>query len=558
MLIQFWSILRPGTVQFLGGGVGGSLRPGVSILLGLLLGTACGRAAPCSRCETLVISATGEPDALLPPLVGETVGRDVSDLIYERLATLRAGASPFDSSGYAAGLADRWERVDSVTLRYRLRHDARWHDGRPVTAADVAFSFAAYQDSALDAQARPVLAGRVATTAENDSTVLIRFREPDPEQWYDASWHVRVIPKHVWDSVPPGRWADDTARAHLIGSGPYRLVAWAKGQSLTLEVAGVEPAAGPAIKRIVWRFASDPDAALNMLLTREADMLESIGDSSRVARVVADPALATLPYPAAVYGFLGFNLAGSPTAPVRDRAVRRALTLAVNRPVAARAVLGPGAAAPPGPMSRALWVYDDSIAVLPYDTALAARTLDQAGWVVGAGGGGFRRRSGRELTVDILVPGTSIARRNLAQVVQEMWRQVGVKATVSSVDFPVFQQRLRTGQFDGFVGAWLDEPSPRSLGDQWTAAGVGGLNFCRYRSAAFDSLFRRAARFRGPVAEARRAWREAIDTLNADAPGIWLYTPMNVAGVAKRVSGTTIDPFSWLAGLTTWTVRREE
>ena len=154
--------------------------------------------------------------------------------------------------------------------------------------------------------------------------------------------------------------------------------------------------------------------------------------------------------------------------------------------------------------------------------------------------------------IDILVPGTSLARRNLAQIVQEMWRRTGVSASVTSVDFPVFQQRLRTGRFESFVGAWLDEPSPKGLGPQWTAAGIGNLNYCRYRSPAFDSLFRRATEFRGTAAAARSVWREAFDTLNADVPAIWLYTPTNVAGASKRIAGLRIDPYSWLATLTSW------
>src|SRR6266536_507114 len=79
------------------------------LLIALELITACRQRQECLRCETLVIAATGEPATLLPPLVGETVGRDVSDLIFERLAELRGGASPLDSAAYLPGLAERWE-----------------------------------------------------------------------------------------------------------------------------------------------------------------------------------------------------------------------------------------------------------------------------------------------------------------------------------------------------------------------------------------------------------------------------------------------------------------
>ena len=521
------------------------------LAVAVCLAAACSRFESCPRCDTLVIAATGEPGALLPPLVGETVGRDVSDLIFERLAELGPGGAPIDSAAYRPRLAARWERVDSVTLRFHLRAGARWQDGTPVTAADVVFSFDAYADSALDASARRSLAGRVSVTSADDSTVLVHFAAPDPEQWYDATWHVRILPRHLWDSIPRARWAADTAAARLVGSGPYRLSGWVKGQSLTLERAAQGERA-PAIQRVVWRFAGDQDAALNLLLGHEADLLETIGDSSRVARVQGDSTLAALGYPSAVYGFLGFNLGPLDGSAVHALAVRHALALSTDRATAARAVFGPGAVAPPGPMSRLLWINGDGIVVAPYDTAAAARELDAAGWARGRDG--MRRRAGKPLAVDILVPASSTARRNLAQVVQEMWRRAGVKGTVTSVDFPVFQQRLRTGKLESFIGAWLDEPSPRGLGDQWTSDGIGRLNNTGYRSAAFDSLFRRAATFRGDVAAARRAWQDAINRLNADVPAIWLYNPTNMAGVAKRVRGVSIDPYSWLAGLPEWTL----
>jgi peptide/nickel transport system substrate-binding protein len=523
------------------------------LVVGILaLGMGCGDRAECVRCDTLVIAATGEPEALFPPLVGSTVGRDVSDLIYERLADLSGGGSPLDSSALAPRLATRWDRVDPLTLRFHLRPGARWHDSVPLTAEDVVFSFQAYADSTLDALARSTIAGRITASAADDSTVLIRFAEPHAEQWYDATWHVRILPRHLWDSVPKARWAETPPETRVIGSGPYRLGGWVKGQSLTVDRDGDSPE--PSIRRIVWRFAGDQDAALNLLLSHEADLLESIGDSARVARVAADSSIGTMAYPAAVYGFLGFNLDAPGAAAVRNQAVRRALAMATDRATGARAALGPGAVAPPGPMSRTLWIYDESIPVAPFDTSAAAAVLDSAGWT--RSGDGVRRRGGRALSIDILVPATSAARRNFAQIVQEMWRRAGITATITSVDFPVFQERLRSGKFESFIGAWLDEPSPRGLADQWTAAGIGVLNYSHYRSPVFDSLFRRASAVTGSVTEARRAWHDALTELNRDVPAIWLYTPTNVAGVSRRVEGVNIDPYSWLAGVRTWRIER--
>ncbi len=528
------------------------LRAAGFALIGVLPFLGCAREAPCPRCDTLVIAATGEPQSVLPPLVVETVGRDISDLVYEHLANLVPGGAPIDPAAFRPALAERWERVDSVTLRFHLRQGARWQDGQPVTAGDVVFSFDAFADSVLDAPARSYLAGNLTASAEDSSTVLVKFSHPYAEQLYDATWHVRVIPAHVWRWQVHENWGPDSAVAHMVGSGPYRVQSWVRGQSLTL-VADTTNGRRTKIGTVIWRFASDPDAALNLVLSHEADLMESIGAPERVARVEGDSVLRVVRYPSAAYGFLGYAISRGSAGVLGDRAIRRALGMAIDRQSLANGVFGAGAKAPPGPMSQLLWVWDDGVATLPYDTAAAGRAFDAAGWPRGADG--LRHHGGRKLGFDILVPATSAARKRIAETLQEQWRLAGVTVTVTAVDFPVFQQRLGAGKFDSYIGAWLDEPSPRGLGDQWTSAGIGVLNYGGYKSPVFDQLFAKAVAATD-VPTARAAWRAAFDTLNADAPALFLYAPVNAAAVARRIEGFEVDPYSWLSGLSGWSLRR--
>jgi ABC-type transport system substrate-binding protein len=124
------------------------------------------------------------------------------------------------------------------------------------------------------------------------------------------------------------------------------------------------------------------------------------------------------------------------------------------------------------------------------------------------------------------------------------------------VDFAVFQERLARGKFDAYVGAYLDEPSPRGLADQWSRSGWGVLNHGHYANPAFDSLLAAAGSAR-EVPIARRLYREAMDTLNADAAAIFLYAPVNVTAVSRRLDNVTIDPYSWLATLPNWRISRD-
>jgi peptide/nickel transport system substrate-binding protein len=510
------------------------------------------RSAAVGARAAAVVAAIGEPASVLPPLATETVGRDIGDLIYERLADLRPGMSPIDSSAYQPRLAAKWERLDSVTWRFHLAGNARWADNRSVTSEDVRFSFDAFSDSLIDAPARPYLAGRVRIVTEDSATFRVIFAEPSPEQLYDATYHVRVIPEHIWGPVRREGWAGDTALSKLVGSGPYRVAAWRRGRFLRLEARRSEAV---GIGQVVWRFAPDPDAALNLLLGHEADLMELVGPAARDPRPAADTAFRLMRYPSAAYGFLGFKVAASDGRPhpvLGSRTTRRGLSMAVDRSALARSAFGPEAVAPPGPMSRLLWIWSDSIRTLAFDTARAGAELARAGWRLGADR--LRRRQDSVLRFDVLVPSSSSTRRELAAALQAMWRTVGAKVSVTTVDFPVFQQRLREGKFDSYIGAWLDEPSPRGLADQWTRAGWRGLNYGHYANPSFDALFSQAAATADPEA-ARRLYRRAMDALNADAPAIFLYTPTNMAAVSRRLEGVEIDPYSWLSGLPSWRAR---
>lgn len=526
-----------------------------TLVIGLVLG-GCGRDKACPTCGTVVVAAVGEPTNLFPPLAYETVARDIGDLIYERLAELIPGRATIDEDGYTPGLATSWERVDSLTWRFRLRPNARWHDGGPVTPGDVQYSFEVYADSVLDAPGRSSVSENIAAVEPEDSaTVLIRFTRPYPEQLFDATYHVRIVPKHVWTSLTPrAAWGEDTALAHLVGSGPYRISAWQRGQALTL-VADSARMPQPEIRRVVWRFTQDPEAAANLLLSHEADLLETAAQAG-ADRLVSDTGFRLVPYPSAVYGLVGFRIAGARRRAsdqfLADRSVRRALVAGLDRKAIARGVFGPETKVPPGPISQLLWIWDTGVTSIDFDTAAAAQGLETAGW--SRGPDGIRRKNGRPLRLEILVPSSSTARRRAAEAIQAQWKLIGVDASVAAVELPIMQQRLERGDFDAFIGAWLDEPSPRGLGDQWSRRGWNDLNYGHYENRILDSLFSAAASATD-AAEAKRLWHQVLDSLNADAPAVFLFAPTNIAAVSRRLDQVEVNAYSWLSGLPKWKLK---
>jgi peptide/nickel transport system substrate-binding protein len=302
----------------------------------------------------------------------------------------------------------------------------------------------------------------------------------------------------------------------------------------------------------VWRFTGNPDAALNLVLSGEADLIETVGSPQNASRFEGDTLFELRSYPAAVYGFLAFRVADHQGRPHRlfgSRALRRALSSGVDRATVAKALFGSASEPPNGPMSQLLWINDPNVSVLPFDTAAASQLLDQMGWRRGAAG--WRMSGGQQLAFDILVPSSSGLRKQAAVMLQESWRRLGARVSVTAVDFPVFQQRISKGQFDSYIGAYLDQPSARGLADGWTREGWAGLNYGRYVNPVFDSLLNQAARIREPKA-AKALYRAALDTLNADAPALFLYAPSTVAAIRRTFGRVQINPYSWISEVPDW------
>lgn len=510
-------------------------------------------------CGALVIVAPGEPDILLPPVGSTAVGRDITDQLFRKLADIGMSTNTIGDEDFTPDLAKRWEWQGPVTLVFHLDGGARWQDGRAVTAGDVAFTYEAYTDSLVNSPSRPALRFISGVTARDSLTVVFRFQKRYPEMFYDAVYHLRILPAHLLRSIPRDSWRTTGFGRAPVGNGPYRFVRWNAGETLELQADSTFAPGRAYIRRVIWRFTPNLPVAVTQIVAGEADATDVLGPPDFVKRAQAAPQVATYPYKGTVYGYLGFNLvtpgdSARPHPLFGDRRLRRALTMAIDRERLLRSVFGDLAKVPPGPMSQLSWIWDAAPRTLPYDSVEAGRLLTRLGWI-DANGDGIRDQGGRALSFRLLVPTTSGIRRQYARLLQEQFRVVGVDVQLDEVDFSVFLARARAGQFDALINAWNTDPTPSAgIPQTWTRAGFGGSNYGRYANAEFDRLVDRTVESARTRAAARPAWRRAIEMLNEDAPAIFLFAPDNVAAVDRRVAGVVIRPDSWLALLRTWRI----
>lgn len=526
-------------------------------VLGACFGITGDRAAAASR-GTLVIATVGDADGLIPPLVTSVQGAQVTSQLFDRLAEPDSTLETAGDAHFRPRLAKSWRwAADSLSVAFTLDERARWHDGRPVTARDVAFSYALAVDPKTASPVAPLLAGIDSVTAQGAATATVWFKHRGPRQFFDATYQLWVVPEHLLAGVPRDQLAASAFARHPVGSGRFRFGSWTAGQQITLVADTVNYRGRPALDRVVWAISADPGAATRRLVTGEADVWEQLrGDG--LAQAARTPTVRTVGYASMDIGYLAFNLHDStgarPHPLFGDRGVRRAIAAAVDRASVVRNVFDTLAYATAAPLPQSVSHLPAARAFGPaYDPAAAAAALDALGWRVGAGG--VRARSGQPLRFRLLLPATSAPRQRIAVLLQSELAKIGVAVEVDAVDPAAFGRALQTGHYDAILNAMHADPSPAAIVQQWGAesAGPGSASAAGYHSPAFDAAVARAAAA-GGRAEAADLWAQAYEMLADDAPAVWLYEPRLVAGVHRRLQPAGMRPDAWWADLGEWRV----
>ncbi|HEU5359324.1 MAG TPA: peptide ABC transporter substrate-binding protein [Gemmatimonadales bacterium] len=511
--------------------------------------------APALRAQSdhgSIVVVTGQyPGLPIPTLVQGSSNQDVADLLFLRLARLGPTLATAGDSAFIPQLARRWTRRDSLTIVFELDPRARWQDGVPVTARDVVFSFARARDPGVSPALATLLRTIASVTALDERHVAIAFTRWYPSQFYDATYQVQILPAHLLEGMAPAAVAaSDFARAP-VGDGPYRWVRGVPGEFVEL---GADPKfflGAPRLDRVIFRAAADGDARMNLLLSGEGDALENILPVANQDRVRADADLRLVAVPSFTLGYFLYNErdpadTSRPHPILSDPGVRRALTLAIDRPAMARSVFGPAAEVPVGPASLSSWIRVPEPAARQ-DTAAARRALEASGWTI-RDRDGVAQREGRRLTLDVIFPNTSPARRQIALQAQAQWKALGVDAELEPLDFPTYLDRRNAGRFDIDFTAVNQDPNPTGLTQSWTCA--GGSNVAHYCDPKVDSLIAAAS----VSLDGLHLWQQALRAIDDDEAAAFVFAPAAMIAVHRRYEHVVLHPESFWSGLGEWSV----
>lgn len=505
---------------------------------------------------TLVIGAPADPKKIFPPLYYESTGQAIAEVVYDKLADIGPALNTVGDAGYLPRLAQRWEwSRDSLQITLHLDPRARWHDGVPVRAEDVRFAFAVYTDPAVSSPKASELTAELDSVTVRDSlTVVAWYKRRTAEQFHELVNNLVPLPAHLLGAMPRDSIASSADARSLVGSGPFRVVKWEAGQYVELAAVPDFYRGRAKLDRVLFTFVNQPTTTLAKLYGGELDVVDAFpaGDVPELRKHADVRLVRGMSFN---YNYVVFNLfdgaSNRPNPVFADRAVRRALTMALDRDAMAKSVFGEVGVAAAGPLTRSQWSYDTSLTRLPFDRATAARALDSLGWRVGPDG--VRAKAGHRLAFSVLVPGTSKPRLQIAPLIQDQWKQVGVQLDIRVLDPAALGPLVVKHDFDAFAGSWQVSPSPSGLRMTWALPPEAGspYNPGRYHNPAFiaqvDSGIG-ATR----VADARRHFHLALETIIGDAPAVWLYESPNLVAIASRVQTPALRADAWWANLEQW------
>ncbi|MGD8376777.1 MAG: ABC transporter substrate-binding protein, partial [Acidobacteriota bacterium] len=437
-------------------------------------------------------------------------------------------------------VAESWDfGEDGRSYVFHLRDGVRFHNGRPVTAADVVWSFErALRRSTAAARPwvfEPVLGARAfrdgeAATVEgleamDERTVRITLEEPfGPFLSFLALEQASILPREVYE---------DPGKGYLerpVGCGPFRMGEWRRGQVLVLEAFPDYYGEGPHVDRVEFRMIADQETALQAFRAGNLEISDEVPSGTRQA-IREEMGAAYKQWPQIASRFIVFNHARPPFR--GNRALRRALNHAIDREYILR-VLDEGKDVPiAGILPPGLPSYDPDLEGYDYDPDRARALLAEAGY---PGGEGLP-----ELT---LLYNTNPGHRRILERIVADLAEIGVRVRPRDLEMAAYLEAIADLQDDLLYFAWVaDFPDAYTFlhtNLHSAAAGKGG-NYSRYANPAFDEVMDRAVREPDPgrrVALYREAERIAVE----DAALLFFYAFQDEALVRPEVQGLELSP----------------
>ncbi len=463
------------------------------------------------RGGTLAATLTPEPPLLVLGVNNQGPTLLVGSKIYQGLLKFSPTLQPLPELAKSWTLAE-----DRLTYTFTLQDGVRFHDGTPMTAADVIFSIMKF-NTELAPRARAIFKKIQSATAPDAQTVVLKLDSPfEPFLLMFDVTACPIVPKHIYDGTD---YRTNPANQHPVGTGPFRFAEWQRGDFIRLaRFDGYWKQGQPYLDALIYRIIPDSQSRALAVQTGAVKLAqESDIEPFDIPRLQQLPNLAVTTKGWEYFSPLCWLELNHRVKPLDDARVRQAISLALDRDFITRRLWFGLNRPARGPVASTTRFFDSSLPPLGHDVARAKALLDAAGLHEGAGGVRFSLRH-------LVLPYGDVWSR-LAEYLRSALHQVGIELVLESTDAGGWAQRVGAWNYETTVNFVYQYGDP-TLGVERTyvSTNIQKITFTNtggYANPQVDALFARARNAADP-AERQTAFSAVQQLLVQEMPQVWI------------------------------------
>jgi len=441
---------------------------------------------------------------------------------------------------YHPYLAESWTVADDgLSVEYKLKAGITFHDGTPLNAKAVQFTFQRLMDLGAKSPLASGFASVAAVEAPDDQTVRVTFTQP-------SSIFFSTISTPYAGIISPDAVAvsGENFGQNPVGSGPFKFDSWAPGEAVTL-VRNEDYTWGPAVlenqgaaylDQVVFKIVPDASMQATAFQSGEVDIL-FINSPSQIARLKEDPAAQMIETTLNSLIYLGFNTQKPPFDKIQ---VRQAFAYAIDKQELVDVALAGIGAAAFSPLAPTLPGFDASLASLERATDLtkAAELLVEAGYAEQADGS-WLGSDGQPLVVELIIS-TRAPNEAIATVLQEQLKKAGIEITIRALEAAAVSETTTAGDYQAMLWRY-DWNDADVLNVYLSTSRIGRTNRSGYSNPQLDGLLEQASH---ELDQAKRdsLYSQAQVILMDELPWIPLYTPKDFIVMRSSIEGAKIGP----------------
>ncbi|AEB24548.1 MULTISPECIES: peptide-binding protein [Bacillus] len=492
----------------------------------------------------LVVGSTGEPTLFNPLYSTDVASSDIEGMIYSTLLETD------EKLNVKPSLAEKVTEADGgLTYNVKLKKGVKFHDGKELTADDVVFTYSIPLNKDYNGERGSGFESLKSVTKKGKYEIQFKMKKKDAYFYNVVLDSYGILPKHILGKVPVADLGENEFnRKNPIGSGPFKFAEWKKGEYVKLKANDDYFGGRPYLDTVTVKTIPDSNAAVAQLKAGDIDFFVVPGtdfDSVKTfgnVKVKSDLGLN--------YSYIGWN---EKKELFKDKKVRQALTYALDRQAMVDQVLngdGKVANVPESPLS---WNYPKSkVPTFDYNPKKAKQLLKEAGWE-DHDGDGYLDKDGKKFSFEIKTNQGNKIREDLAVVVQQQLKEVGIEAKPRIVEFSALieQTSAPNWDYDALLLGWSLATFPDQFSIFHSSQSKNGLNNIWYKNPKVDKLLEEAKSITDRK-EYQKKYEEIYKLIAEDQPYSFLFYYNYHRAMPNNLQGYVFHPKNDLYNIEKW------